>query len=503
LGPILSCSGFDFDVNARRQAQLVQCLDRLGGGGNDIDQALVRPDLKLLPSLFVDKGAGQNRVFFNPRWQRNRSVDFTVGPFDRFHNILRTLIEDRVIVGFHTDANDFVRPGRHGELPKLQVWEVSKRRQANPTELLLERPEGLWSTRNRRRPVLRSVCSYHFVRSGECIVVPRGGQRLFGFFFLSWPCRLFLLSSREVSGRIIVTSIAVMCPRCVGDFLTLVSMPRRTALSMLAFSALLILLPGRVGAQWAAPKGFAGTSGEFDTSREARDDAVSQLPLNRLTTGAQARIRRVVDAPTLFRRLPTQQIECDPEMFVFLVRHPEVMVGIWEIMGITKVQTSRTAPFQLQADDHAGTECEVDLVYGDHDTHLFYAAGEYSGPLAAVPVRGKGVFVLHSRYVRSADGRAVVIGTLDCFIQLDSLGADLVARTLSGLIGRTADNNFAETAKFISQISKASALNPQGMVDLASRLPQVQPGIRQRFAQQARTVHERTAQADGRELSQR
>jgi len=71
------------------------------------------------------------------------------------------------------------------------------------------------------------------------------------------------------------------------------------------------------------------------------------------------------------------------------------------------------------------------------------------------------------------------------------LGADLLARTLSGVIGRTADNNFRETASFIAQVSGASARNPQGVQALAGRLPQVDPGIRIEFAQQAAAVSQR------------
>ena len=77
--------------------------------------------------------------------------------------------------------------------------------------------------------------------------------------------------------------------------------------------------------------------------------------------------------------------------------------------------------------------------------HIFVAEGSYDGVLVAKPVRGKAVFILHSSYARSSSGGTTVTGSLDCFIQFEGLGADLIARTLSGLIGRSADNNFSET----------------------------------------------------------
>jgi hypothetical protein len=85
---------------------------------------------------------------------------------------------------------------------------------------------------------------------------------------------------------------------------------------------------------------------------------------------------------------------------------------------------------------------------------------------------------------------------LDCFVQIESLGADLVARTLSGLIGRSADNNFVETARFVSQVSQASERNPPAMIDVAHRMPQVADPTRQRFVEIITAVARRGGQDD-------
>ena len=168
-------------------------------------------------------------------------------------------------------------------------------------------------------------------------------------------------------------------------------------------------------------------------------------------------------------------------MFLFLARNPEVMVGMWDLMGITKVKTKRTGPYQLDADDGNGTKCNIDLVYGDPNVHIFITEGSYDGILTARPLKGKGVVILKSTYANGADGRTTVTGTIDLFMQVDSLGLDLVARTLSGLIGRSADYNFIETARFVGQISQASERNPPAMIDVANRMPQINQQTRQKF----------------------
>ncbi len=244
--------------------------------------------------------------------------------------------------------------------------------------------------------------------------------------------------------------------------------------------------------------GLRHSESEGDSSRAQRSAAIASLPMQRLTRDAQEQILSIVEKPTIFRRLPTQAIDCDRDMFLFLTRNPEVLVGMWDLMGITNVQIRRTGPYQMEAVDGSGTTCQVDLVYGDPNLHIFVAKGSYDGPMVAKSINGKGVFILSSRYAESSGGRTTVTGTIDSFLQLESLGADLIARTLSGLIGRSADNNFTETAKFIAQVSQASEKNPTAMLDVAARLPQVDEPVRQEFVNRITEISRISVDQDAR-----
>ena len=234
-----------------------------------------------------------------------------------------------------------------------------------------------------------------------------------------------------------------------------------------------------------------GSVSAAQSSHSRRQQVIDRLPLDRLTNQAQQRILSIVNSPTLYRRLPTQAIRCDRDMFLVLTRNPEILVGLWDLMGVTKVKTRRTAPFQLEAQDGTGTQCRIDLDYGDSHTHIFVADGSYDGKLVAKPIQGQAVFVMHSTYAEAADGGTTVTGTLDCFIQFKSLGADLLARTLSGLIGRSADHNYLETAHFIAQVSQAAERNPAALIEVAQRIPQVSPPTRKTFVDVIATVARR------------
>ncbi|WP_442508786.1 hypothetical protein SH528x_000318 [Novipirellula sp. SH528] len=237
--------------------------------------------------------------------------------------------------------------------------------------------------------------------------------------------------------------------------------------------------------------GHADNAETGTASIERRREVLASLPMQRLTVDAQQRILSIANSPTIFRQLPTQAIDCDRDLFLLIARNPEILVGMWDVMGVTQVTTKRIAPYQLDASDGSGTQCIVDLVYGDSNLHIYVADGSYDGKLVASPIKGRGVFVFRSTYAKSATGETTVTGTLDCFVQLDSLSADLIARTFSGFIGRSADHNFVETARFLSQISAASQHNPRSMIDLANRLPQVPRETKQQFVEVIKNVNRR------------
>jgi hypothetical protein len=237
------------------------------------------------------------------------------------------------------------------------------------------------------------------------------------------------------------------------------------------------------------------------SSNATEANAIERIPFARINGPAQESIRSVVERPTFFRRLPTQTIECDPELFTLLVRYPEIIVNIWDLMGITKVEVKRTAPYVFTGTDGAGTECRCELLYGTSDVHVYYGNGTYSGSLAARDIDGRCVCVLHSSTSFNQIGRATITMSMDVFMKLDNFGADLVTRTLAPLVGKTADYNFAESAKFVSQLNELCEQNPRAAQELALRLNRVDPSVRARFSQVAANIAAVRGTLDARALA--
>jgi hypothetical protein len=223
-------------------------------------------------------------------------------------------------------------------------------------------------------------------------------------------------------------------------------------------------------------------TGKATNSRAARDDAIKSIPFDKLGPDMRARVWAVINNVSVYRRLPTQSIECEPDLFVFLVRNPEVVVDIWRVMGITNMTLDRSGPDRYRASDGQGTTGNVEFAYRGDDLHVIYSEGMYDGPMYPAKLRGQCVMILKSNYVRGPNGRVTVVNRLDAFLRIENVGLEIVAKTLQPLLGKTADHNFSETTSFVNTLAHTAQTNPVGVSRLAQRLRHVDPPIRQQFA---------------------
>lgn len=235
----------------------------------------------------------------------------------------------------------------------------------------------------------------------------------------------------------------------------------------------------------------AASPNQATSSRAAREDAIRTLPFDKLPDDVRGKVQTTVAGTTLYRRLPIQVTPCDPEMYLFLVRHPEVVVNIWEVMQVSNVAIRRTGPETFRATDNMGTACDIRMCYSDHETQVIYAEGTYSGPMFNQPIRARCVLLLKSGYLQETDGRYHITSRMDTFIQIDHAGLEVLAKTLQILIHRSADYNFIETAAFLGNVSQTAEANPSGMQRLAAKLENVQPEVRSRFAEISLEVGEK------------
>src|SRR5215470_6168993 len=98
-------SGLDLDVDAGREVELHQRVERLLRRLEDVEEPLVGADLELLARLLVHVRRTQHAVLVDLRRQRDRARDLGVGPLGGVDDLRGRLVEELVIVRLQADAN--------------------------------------------------------------------------------------------------------------------------------------------------------------------------------------------------------------------------------------------------------------------------------------------------------------------------------------------------------------------------------------------------------------
>src|SRR3990172_1682165 len=172
------------------------------------------------------------------------------------------------------------------------------------------------------------------------------------------------------------------------------------------------LLVCALPAQAAGPR-TAATTVAATSQRAAREEAIRAIPWKRLAEPQRRKLQYVVKNAGIYRRLPTRVIDCDPDLFSFLLRHPEVVVDVWQMMGVSRVTLERIAEQAFRGDDGAGTTGNVCYLYADwgpdaHNLAVVYAEGAYDGKPFIKPLRARSVIVLQSVAAQKTNGRNYV-----------------------------------------------------------------------------------------------
>jgi hypothetical protein len=245
------------------------------------------------------------------------------------------------------------------------------------------------------------------------------------------------------------------------------------------------------------PDFFQGHSGE-----SVRQSAIQSLPMDKLDAQDRAKVHAVLANVTIFRRLPVRVVDCDPDLYLFLVRHPDVVINIWNTLKISQLQLKQTGPKEFRLKEDSGVTADLEYLYRGHDTHLIYAEGVYEGATFSRQVKGAGLFCLKSGYIRETDGRYYITSRLDAFISIEPSAVELVAKTLHPLLGATADNNFTQTIAFVGSLSRNAEQNSRSIQRLAAKLNNVQPDVREQFAQLAENISEKPSSLLLRQISE-
>jgi hypothetical protein len=262
---------------------------------------------------------------------------------------------------------------------------------------------------------------------------------------------------------------------------------------------LALAFAARVEAAW--PGDSKTSSSDATSSRAARDEATRLIPWKQMSPDNRRLAQSIIADASIYRRLPTRIIDCDPELFTFLLQHPEIVVDVWRVMGVSQVALNRGPDGVYRGTDGAGTTGAIRYLFSNwkpdaQNVAVAYADGSYTGAPFVTPLKAQSIMLVRSSAIRETNGRRYITVRIDSFVRIEQLGIEMIARTVQPWIAKTADQNLIETLTFVSNFSRTAEKNPEGMQRLAARLNAVDEPTRNQLVTLCFRTAERYAQRD-------
>ena len=223
---------------------------------------------------------------------------------------------------------------------------------------------------------------------------------------------------------------------------------------------------------------------------KARDAARAALPLAGLSPAARGEAAAILDAHSLFRRLPRLRFPIRSDSLGYFVRHPDVSVALWRVMGISACELYQTGPTTFEADAHDGSVGSFEVVLDAPDQKVVLVRGRFKSPVLSDPIEATGLFHLRFASVRERSGTEYAVAEASLFVAFPSRAVGAAAKLVSPVTNVILDRNFEEVCLFAHLMDRSMATRPRWVEGMAAEMDGVLPRRRGELARLTTHVHE-------------
>lgn len=200
-------------------------------------------------------------------------------------------------------------------------------------------------------------------------------------------------------------------------------------------------------------------------SRAERPRALGTLPLpvalEAMPTPTRDALTRVMKEPTLTAVSPAEEFVGHPDVYQWLLDHPDRTAKAWRKLGVEAVEIRPLKDGRFSWKDENGSELVWQNVAQGPTGRVWYAEGKVKpGPLLpVVPVTAVAVLA-HSDAPR-ATGDSVIKHRLEVFLHTDSKTAAMITKMLGDSAPRMARQGAEQLLMFFSGIAKYAHDRPE------------------------------------------
>ncbi|QDU78772.1 hypothetical protein Pla110_04760 [Polystyrenella longa] len=206
------------------------------------------------------------------------------------------------------------------------------------------------------------------------------------------------------------------------------------------------------------------------SQRSARKAGLEALPLDKMDQKNRAKAEKVISSLSLFRELPTLNVDVNPEIYRFFVQNPDVAVSIWRVMQISDFKMWQTNQNEYEADAGDGTIGVLDVLLRSDSDNVIYCEGEYKSPLLRNPIQGEAVLHLQTNFSKDNSGTDIATHRLYMYVSFPSQSIETVARVISPVSNIIVDRNFKEISLFLNMMTLAMTRQPGWVHAVSTRM---------------------------------
>jgi hypothetical protein len=209
----------------------------------------------------------------------------------------------------------------------------------------------------------------------------------------------------------------------------------------------LAILTCLIGAasSWAAPAGIETSPTPI---------AFAPLPpLDTLPEQFREQLRVVLKQPALHARGPVETFRCDPEMYFWLLDHPDRVCKGWQHMGARCAAIQEQGPNHFGCKDENGNVVHWDTVVSDRQQHIWYAEGLVRPGRLLPSVKVRAIVVIHIVEGRNSSGRSAVRHQAELILHTDSKAVALATRLFGMSAPRMAEQYVGQIQTFFAAMA--------------------------------------------------
>jgi hypothetical protein len=199
--------------------------------------------------------------------------------------------------------------------------------------------------------------------------------------------------------------------------------------------------------------------------RGEKSKSAGKLPLpvalEAMPAATRDALSKVMKDPTLSALSTPEEFVGHPDMYQWLLDHPDRTAGAWRKMGVAAVEIKPLKDGRFCWKDENGSELVWQNVAQGPTGRIWYAEGKVNpGPLLPT-VSITAVAVLKYSETPRAAGDAVIKQQIEVFLHTDSKTAALVTKMLGDSAPRMAAQGSEQLLMFFSGIAKYAHEKPE------------------------------------------